>query len=130
MHDESGPAVLSVGTHICELGNVRLGDEGPLSRFDQGGEVRFGLVGVSRQGISVAWPGRARAKLAWARIARYRVASGSLMIETMDGAHWRLPTSRIPNLGVLLHVFEQLAVKSEAPVTDSLASVLPVVNNC
>lgn len=100
---------------------------GHCPRFEQGGEVRFGMVGVSRRGVSVARPGLMPARLPWSRITGYRLESGWLVVESTDEADWRLPTGRIPNLSVLLHVFEQLAVRTAPPVTDSLASVLPDV---
>ncbi len=96
---------------------------GHCSRFDQGGEVRVGLIGVSHSGISIALPGRAPARLPWTKIAFYNMESGCLLIETTDQAQLRLPTSRIPNLSVLLHVFEQLAGRKAPRLTNLLASL-------
>jgi hypothetical protein len=86
---------------------------GHCPRFDQGAEVRFGIVDISKRGISIALPGNAPVKLAWSKIARYRIEFGSLVVETQDRTHMRLPTSRIPNLSVLLHVFEQLVARKD-----------------
>ena len=87
---------------------------GHCPRYDQGGWIQFGAIEISRRGFTVSQPGQAKVKLAWAAIASFRLEHGQLVIETAEPNAVRLSTARIPNLAVLLHVFEQLSPKRKS----------------
>jgi hypothetical protein len=78
-------------------------------RFDQGLEVPFGKISISRRGIRSSSLAHGEKTLSWNAIRSYAVTNGTLMIQTKSGESFCLPTGRIPNLAVLLHAFEQLA---------------------
>jgi len=90
---------------------------GHCPRFDQGATVRFGAIEISKRGFSGRLPGQPRLQLAWAAVRSYRIEKGMLVIETSEPNVVHLSTSKIPNLAVLLHVFEQLTPKRTIRMT-------------
>ncbi len=87
---------------------------GHCPRFDQGATVRFGAIEISKRGFSARLPGQPRLHLAWSAVRAYRIEKGMLVIETSELNVVHLSTGKIPNLAVLLHVFEQLTPKGES----------------
>jgi hypothetical protein len=77
-------------------------------RFGQGLEVHFGSISISSRGIRSNLPSHSGKTLSWAAIRSYSATNGYLVIHTASGESLCFLTSRIPNLAVLLHAFEQL----------------------
>lgn len=78
-------------------------------RFDQGFEVPFGSIGISKRGIRASVPAELRRTIPWAAIQSYALGAGALIVRAKSGEKFSVQTSRIPNLSVLLHALEQLA---------------------
>jgi hypothetical protein len=88
--------------------------KGHCPRFDQGAEVRFGSISISQLGIRGETSGKATGAVSWAAVQSYSIEFGSLVIATKGQGTIRFPTSRIPNLAVLMHAVARLAGNQQA----------------
>lgn len=77
-------------------------------RFDNGLEVQFGSISISKRGLKASARTGNRA-ISWAAIRSYAIREGTLTIQTTSDESFGVEMRRISNVVVLLHAFEQLA---------------------